>query len=66
MSKELRTVLVWATVGAVLGLSLTAQSTGDESLVILLAIGGAIFGVLLELRLEIKRAIEDNKQQRKG
>ena len=61
MSKALRTVLVWATAGAVIGLSLTPTSSGSEALVFLLGVVGALIGALLEVRLEIKRAISDNK-----
>ena len=62
MNKELRIVLVWATIGFVVGALITPESSGSIMNMIWLAMLGATIGYGLVLRLRWRR--EDQAQAR--
>lgn len=58
---NLRPILVWATLGAIVGLATTPLSSGNEGSVAVLAVLGATVGLLLTLRIERQRKAKDRQ-----
>jgi uncharacterized membrane protein YjfL (UPF0719 family) len=55
MNKEHRTIIIWAVIGAFIGLAITPEHAADQSVPIFSMALGAMIGYALVLRLRWRR-----------